>query len=342
MRVIFVLLIILAASALFIRFAMMPDIRAGSVRWDMPMAYSDSNYQTQNAKLFALKVNECSQGELDIVVHGGGSLFKGHEIKRVVQTGQAPIGERLLSSHANENPLFAFDSIPFIATSFAASNALWQAAKETLKSVMAQEQLVLLYSVPWPPQGMYFKTPVAGQPDMKGSKFRTYNVTTARIAELAGMIPIQIEAAELNQALALGVVESLMSSGSTGYDRKVWEHLNYFYDLKAWLPRSYVFANKQHFEALSARNQDCLYASAAIAEATGTARAGQLSQWYLQQLADNGMQVQQAGPQLQADLAKIGGVLTRQWSEATGTRGEVILNAYRNTYIDTETTEQKP
>ncbi len=328
MRVILVLLAILGCGALFIRFGMTPDTDK-SVRWDMPTAYSDSNYHTQNAKVFARQVLECTNGELDIVVHGGGSLFKGHEIRRAVQSGQVPLGERLLSSHANENPLFAFDSIPFIATGFEASDTLWQAAKGPLKTVMDEEHLVLLYSVPWPPQGMYFKTPVQDTADMKGSKFRAYNIATARIAELAGMVPVQIESAELNQALALGVVESLMSSGSTGYDRKVWEHLNYFYDLNAWLPRSYVFANKAHFAALSEVHQQCLYTAAASAEATGTARARELSQWYLTKLAENGMQVLPPEVQLQTELSQIGEVMTKEWSDAMGADGEIILNDYK-------------
>ncbi|MFT4929866.1 MAG: TRAP-type C4-dicarboxylate transport system substrate-binding protein [Phenylobacterium sp.] len=340
MRIILLLLMILGSTGLYLKFNL-PDNNGKVTRWDMPTAYSDSNYQTQNAKKFAEKVYQCTNGELDIVIHGSGSLFKGHEIRRVVQTGQAAIGERLLSSHANENPLFAFDSIPFIATGFDQSNALWAAAKEPLKQVMDQEHLVLLYSVPWPPQGLYFKTAVTSKTDMQRSKFRAYNNATARIAELAGMVPIQIEAAELSQALALGVVESLISSGSTGYDRKVWEHLDYYYDLKAWLPRSYVFANKELFQALSQHNQDCVMSSAAYAEQTGTNRAQELTQWYVDQLAENGMKVSEAGPQLKAELREIGNVLTKEWTDAMGPAGEAILSDYRTRLASEQPTTLK-
>ena len=82
-------------------------LSAGTVhaadKWDMPTAYVDSNYHTQNGKLFAEAVGVCTGGDLEIVVHGGGTLFKGGEIKRAVQTGRAPIGERLLSAHQSEN-----------------------------------------------------------------------------------------------------------------------------------------------------------------------------------------------------------------------------------------------
>ena len=301
-----------------------------STRWDMPIAYSDSNYHTQNAKLFAADVKQCTDGELDIVVHGGGSLFKGGEIKRVVQTGQAPIGERLLSSHANENELYASDSIPFIASSFEDSDRLWHAARETLAELMDEENLVLLYSVPWPPSGMYFKHSVDSVADLERIKFRAYNAATARFAEIAGMIPVQIEAAELNQALALGVVESLMSSGSTGYDRKVWEQLSHFYDVKSWLPRNYVFANKDEYHKLSEANRNCLHLAATRAEATGTARAEELGDWYLEQLAANGMLIHQPGAGLTAELSKIGRTMTDEWLQKTGTKGAAILQAYNS------------
>jgi len=165
--------------------------------WDMPMAYPADNYHTENAQMFADAVDECTGGELKITLHAGGSLFKGSEIKRAVQVGEAQIGERLLSAHANENAVFGYDSVPFLATSFEASDSLRAAAEPTLTKVMQAQGLTPLYSVPWPPQGLYFAKPIESVADMSGIKFRAYNAATARVAELAGMVPTQIEAAEL-------------------------------------------------------------------------------------------------------------------------------------------------
>ena len=298
-------------------------------KWDMPMAYADSNYHTQNGKLFAQAVGVCSGGDLEIVVHGGGALFKGNEIKRAVQTGQAPIGERLLSAHQNENAVFGFDSVPFMASSFEASDRLWKAARGKLNEILAAQNLVLLYAVPWPPQGMYFKREINGVADMAGIKFRAYNAATARLAELAKMLPVQVEAAELTQALATGVAEAFISSSATGYDRKVWEHLSHFYDAQAWLPRNYVFANKNAFDGVSAHARNCLRSAALLAEVAGTTRARELSGWYLAQLAANGMKVQPAGAQLAAELAKIGATMSAEWSAAAGADGVAIVNAFK-------------
>ena len=156
-------------------------------------------------------------------MHADASLFKAPEIKRAVQTGQAQIGEVLISLHENEDPLFGIDVVPFLATSYPAAKKLWQASKPAIEKKLAAQGLMLLFAVPWGPQGIYAKKDINTVDDMKGLKWRAYNVGTSRIAELVGAQPVTIQAAELPQALATGVVNAFMTSGSTGYDSKAWE-----------------------------------------------------------------------------------------------------------------------
>lgn len=300
---------------------------AAAEKWDMPMAYAASNYHSENGANFAKCVTE-SSGGLEIVTHPGGSLFKGGEIKRAVQTGQAPIGERLLSAHANENPLFGVDSVPFVATSFDASEKLWAAAQEQMKAALDEQNLVYVYAVPWPPQGLYFNKPVEKVADMGGLKFRAYNAATARIAELAGMVPVQIEAAELSQALATGVAEAFISSGSTGYDRKVWEHLSHFYDVQAWLPRNTVFVNKDAYDGLGDEAKAAIMDCGAKAAADGLAKAKELTSFYLKGLEEGGMTVTGPGDGLKAELKTFGETMTAEWLEAAGDNGKAIIDAY--------------
>jgi TRAP-type C4-dicarboxylate transport system substrate-binding protein len=303
---------------------------AGAETWDMPLAYPDSNFHSQNAKAFAECVAEGTGGELEIITHPGGSLFKGNEIKRAVQTGQAPIGERLISAHQNEEAVFGFDSVPFLATSYEASDQLWEAAKPSIDEVLDGQNLVLLYAVPWPPQGLYAKKPLETAGDLAGVKFRSYNAATARMAELMGAVPVQIEEAELSQALATGVADSFISSGATGYDRKVWEQMTHWYDVAAWLPRNLVFVNKDAWAAQDEATQQTLRDCAAQAAEAGTAESERLNDWYKEQLAANGMSVQAPGDQLRADLEKIGQTMTDEWLEATGEVGKKIVDAYKS------------
>lgn len=297
--------------------------------WDMPVAYPASNYHTQNAQMFADAVQACSGGDLEIVIHAGGSLFKGGEIKRAVQLGEAQIGERLLSAHANENAVFAYDSVPFLATSFEASDKLRDAAAPTLSRVLADQNLTLLYSVPWPAQGLYFSKPVETPEEMNGVKFRAYNSITARVAELSGMVPTQIEAADLKQALATGVVSSMISSGSTGVDESVWEDMTNFYDVKAWLPRNTVFVNKEAFDDLSETARSCLMQEAEAAQSRGLDMAAALAGGFVTKLAENGMDVNPPSEAINAKLSEIGATMSAEWLESAGADGAAIMSAYQ-------------
>ena len=299
-------------------------------KWDMPMAYSGSNFHSVTGAEFASCVTTGTGGDIEIVTHPSGSLFPGAQIKRAIQTGQVPIGERLLSGHQNENALFGFDSIPFLATSFDDADALWEAAKPSMEALLAEQGLTLLYAVPWPPQGLYFRDEVNSVADMEGIKFRSYNNATSRLAELTGMLPVTIEAAEISQAFATGVADSMVSSGATGYDRKVWESLNYFYEVDAWLPRNYIMVNSGVWDGTSDANKNVIRACAQLAEYAGTWRAKEYTGFTLQGLRDGGMTVAPASDQMKGELQEIGKTMTSEWLEAAGAEGQAIVDKFNS------------
>jgi TRAP-type C4-dicarboxylate transport system substrate-binding protein len=301
---------------------------AQAEKWDMPMAYTATNFHSEMGVVFADRVREYTGGNIDITVHPGGSLFKGGEIKRAIQTGQAPIGERFMSAHANEEPLLAWDNLPFVATSYAENAKLWAAAKDKVNEALANQNLVALYTCPWPGQGFYFKKEVNSKADTQGVKFRSYNSATATFAEGLGMIPVQVEAAELSQALATGVAEAFISSGSTGYDRKVWEHLTHYYKANAWLPRNYVMVNKGVWEGLDADTKGAIQKAADETAVDCAAKSESLANWYFEQLEANGMKVEDASPAFLGDLKAIGDKMVADWLAQTGAEGQAILDAY--------------
>ena len=309
-------------------FALAASGAVAAEKWDMPLAYSASNYHSENAAKFAEAVTKASGGELEIVAHPGGSLFKGGEIYRAIRTGQAPIGERLISALGNEDPLFEIDALPFLATSFDDSWKLYKASRPQLEETLDKAGLKLLYAVPWPPQGLYNPTAVDAASDMKGVKFRAYNAATSRLAELMGAVPTKIEAAELSQAFATGVAESMISSGSTGYDRKIWEHVKYWYDVQAWLPKNMVIVNQAAWDGLDENLQKIVVDEAAKAEKAGWDKARELADWYKEQLAANGMEVGPPSDTLKSDFEAIGATMTKEWLSKAGAEGQAVIDAY--------------
>ena len=305
-------------------------VSAGAqTKWDLPSAYPASNMHTENLAQFVKDVDAATGGKLKIQVHDNASLFKAPEIKRAVQGGQAQAGEILLVNFQNEWPLWGIDGIPFLATSYADSFKLYQASKATLQKKLGEQGMVLLYAVAWPPQGIFTKKQVASAADMKGIKWRAFSPATARIGELVGAQPVTVQQAELSQAMATGVVESYMSSGSTGYDTKTYEHLKFFADTQAWLPKNAVIANKKAFDALDKATQDGLLKAAAEAEQRGWTASERKTGEYLDLLKKNGMTVYPPSAQLKADMQKVGETMLKEWLDKAGPEGKAVVDAYR-------------
>jgi TRAP-type C4-dicarboxylate transport system substrate-binding protein len=298
-------------------------------KWNLPAGYANSNYHTENLVQFAKDVEAATGGKLQITVHGNASLFKAPDIKKAVATGQAQVGEVLISIHENEDAVFGMDVVPFLATSFKDAKKLWDVSRPAIEKKLAAQGLMVLKGVPWGPQGIYAKKDLNTVEDLKGLKFRSYNAGTSRIAELSGAQPVTIQAAELPQALATGVVNSFISSGSTGYDSKVWESLTHWYDTQAWIPKNITFVNKAAFDALPKDQQDALLKSAKASEERGWKIAEEKAAWYVTELKAKGMKVLPPSEALAAGLKKYGEDLTAGWTKRAGKEGEEIVAAFR-------------
>ena len=301
---------------------------SAQTKWDLPAAYPATNFHTENLTQFAADVDKATAGKLKITVHANASLFKAPEIKRAVQGGQAQMGEILLVNYQNEWQIFGVDGLPFLADSYDAAMKLYKAQKPMLEKKLGEQGMMLLYAVAWPPQGIYSKKPLASAADLKGIKWRAYSPATSRIAELVGAQPVTVQAAEVSQAFATGVTESMMSSGSTGWDSKLYEHVKYWYDTQAWLPKNAVIMNKAAFDALDAPTRQAVLKAGADAETRGWAASQRANTETLEKLKGAGMQILPPSAQLKADMKKVGDTMLKEWLEKAGPEGKQIVDAF--------------
>jgi len=297
--------------------------------WNMPTPYGDGNFHTQNIREFVAEVARATSNALTINVHSAGSLFPHSQIRRNVRQGLAPIGEILISLHANESPIYGLDSVPFLAVSFDEARRLYTAHRPLLERRLGEEGLTLLFSVPWPPQGLFARREINSVEDLRGLRFRTYNPGTARIAAISGATPVQVEVPDLPTAFATGRVESTITSAATGVDTRIWEFTTHYHDIQAWIPRNMVFANTQALGALPAAQRDALLAAADVGLDPIAELFERLGAQAHARVAQARAQRHKARRASHVRQRARGATIAQEWESQAGADGVTILRAYR-------------
>jgi len=299
------------------------------ISWDLPSAYPADNFHVDNLEAFAKEIGEATAGQLSIRVHPNASLFPASAIKSAVRIGRVPMGETLISLHDNEDAIFGVDVVPFLATSYDDARKLWIASKPMIERRFAAQGLLPLFAVPWPPQGIFANKAIEDISGMKGLSWRAYNPSTRRIGQMVEAYSVTIQAADLRQALATGLIDAFMTSVATGYDVQVWETMSYYYDTQAWIPKNITFVNKAAFDRLDQPIQGMVLKIAAAAEARGWWWSQEKTKATTEQLAAHGMKVLQPSLALKTGLQQIGERLTREWILRAGSDGQTLIEAYR-------------
>ena len=312
---------IAVASALSVGQALATD-------WDMPTPYPDKTFHTVNIAEFAEDVKTATGGELNITIHSAGSLIKHPEIKNAVRSSQVAIGEFFLSRLSNEDAAYGIDSQPFVATSYEDAEKLWAAQKPVVAELLAKQKLVPLFSVPWPPQGLYTNGEMKSAEDLKGLKFRAYNASLEKFATLAGASPTQVEAPDIPQAFSTGQVEAMITSPSTGANSKAWDFVSHYTPINAWVPKNIVVVNKVAFEALDAGVQQAVLDAAAKAESRGWDMSKQETEAKTAVMQENGMTIVEPSAQLLAGLKEIGASMQQEWQESASAEAKSIADAF--------------
>jgi TRAP-type C4-dicarboxylate transport system substrate-binding protein len=297
-------------------------------KWDMPTPYVDGEFHTQNIRTFAEEVKKATGNQVEIVVHSGQSLIKHPDILRAVSTGQVNIAEFLLGQFGNEDPVFAADNLPFVATGYPAAFRFYQAQKPFLEKKLQARGLRLLYSVAWPGQGIYTKAPLKSVADLKGTKFRTYSPQTARLAELLGASPTVIQATDIPQAFATNTVQAMITSSATGVSFKAWEYVKNYYTTSAFHPKNVVVVNDRSWQRLPDGQKKAVTDAAAAAEKRGWTMSAEREKSGNETLAKNGMAVAPPDAAMRAAFEAAGKTMLVEWLKAAGPDGVAIINAY--------------
>lgn len=314
---------ILLASATF------AAVAASAETWDMPTPYPDATFHTQNIRQFADEVRAATNGAVDITVHSGGALLPHGEIKNAVRSRQVPLGEFFLSNISNEDLVYGLDSQPFLATSYDEARKLWEIQEPAVTELLAQQNLVPLFSVAWPPQGLYTNGEIKTVADLTGLRFRAYNAALEEFATIAGAAPVQVEAADIPQAFSTGQIQAMITSPSTGVTSTAWDFVTHYTPINAWVPKNIVVINKDVLDGLDQPTRDALLAAAEAAEKRGWDLSVAEATAKTEELAKNGIIVYEPSAELTKGLQEFGTQMLATWEANASDVAKQVLATYR-------------
>ncbi|QCI69052.1 C4-dicarboxylate ABC transporter substrate-binding protein [Phreatobacter stygius] len=307
-----------------------PTVLRAQTAWDMPVPYTDGTYHTQNVRWWVEEIAKATGGSMKIQVHSNNSLIRLPEILRAVSTGQVAAGEILISQFGNEDPFYELDSIPFLAQGLDQATKLYEASKAALQASLQKRGIRMLYSVAWPSQAFYSKTPINSAADMRGMKFRTVSPITSRMAELLGAVPTAVQASEVPQAFATNIVTGMITSGATGVQSRAWEFASQFVNLRASMPKNAVLVNERAWLRLPEPVRQAMLAASAQAEPRGWKLAAEVEIASVEELRKNGMTIVDPTPQLLTEVKAVGAKLTEEWIGKTGDAGKAVIENFNS------------
>jgi len=303
--------------------ALLPAAAMAQARWQMASAFPDATFHTRNIRQF---LEECGQA---VTLHSNASLLPMPQIRTAVQRGQVQLGEILLSSLGNEDPFFEVDSIPQLVTSTAQARRLRALSRPYVEARLARMGLVVLYEVPWPPSGIYSQVPVPNVEALRGARIRTFSAITNRFATLLGGVPTIVQAAEVPQAFATGVVNAMVTSAQTGVDSQAWDFARHFTPIGFARIFNGILIARRTLDALTPAQQAQLRDAAARAETRGWEMSDEAGIAQPRILAERGMVVAEPSAALLDGLAGIGRTIADEWAARAGEDGRRLLEAFR-------------
>ena len=307
--------------------AVAPVLHA-QTQWKLATGYRAESFHTRNVVQFAQDVERASAGALRIEVHANNALFELGDIPQAVQDGKAQAGETIMTSLVRDMPIAGADAVPFVVRTYADARRMWDLQRPLIEGHFARKGLKALYAVPWPPQGLFSIAPVRSAADFKGTRMRTYNPATVRIAEMLGAAPVDVPMVEVNTALSAGKLDSMITSALTGVENQVWGQIKQYYGINAWFPKNIVFVNQQAFDALPPPVREAVTKAAQTAEARGWAMSETIAEESVGELQRKGIKVERAPAELEAELKRLGERFSREWVQSVGNEANKIFIPY--------------
>lgn len=301
---------------------------AADVKMDLNAKYGATNFHTIGAQKYADLVKEYTKGSVDITIHAGSSLVKGNPLK-AVKDGTVAMTDMFIPFTAGGGKVFGVSALPFIATSYEDAYKLYQVSKPAYEKTAKQWNQKLLYSVTWPASGFYSNKKMESLEDFKGAKTRTYDKNSADFVNGAGGNAVALPWGEVYSALRTGMVDSVITSSSSGKDGKFWEVLTDFTKINYAYPLQAVTINLDYWNSLTKVQQEAMLKAAAEIEKAQWEAVKLEDKDALDTMAQNGMKISEASDELKKQLDQIASKMLTEYLADADEDTKQIFKEYR-------------
>src|SRR5882724_6152374 len=305
-------------------------IRAQTV-WDMPTEYPANAMPGVGLTAFANHVAELSAGKLTIKPSFDAAAgIKSAGMLAAIAEGRVQAGDAFAGSLEAEDPIFALPSLPFLVTSVADAKRLADIARPYLAAVLEKKGLRLLYLTPWPPSGIWSKTPPKTASDLSGLSIRTYDKTSTEVFASVSAKAALISFSDTMPKLVDGSLNAVLSSGDGGAGRKLWQYLPFFSEITYSLPLSIAGVNKAVYDGLSADQRAAVDAASRETETElWLALSTRLQENYAR-MRQNGVTIDSHPAPAIVEALQSGAVTAqRAWCSRSGPVCAEILDAFK-------------
>lgn len=313
------LLVVSLATAIF----------AGDIKMNLNAKYGANNFHTVGAQKFAKLVKNYTKGSVDITVHAGSSLVKGNPLK-AVKDGTVAMTDMFIPFTSGGGKVFGISALPFIATSYEDAFKLYQLSKKAYEKTAKKWNQKLLYSVTWPASGFYSNKKMESLADFKGVKTRTYDKNSAQFVNSAGGNAVALPWGEVYSALRTGMVNSVITSSSSGKDGKFWEVLKNFTKINYAYPLQAVTINLDYWNSLDKNQKDAMLKAASEIEKSQWEAVKLEDKNSLETMKKNGMEISKASEKLQKELEVFAKKMLDEYLEDANSQIREIFETYES------------
>jgi TRAP-type transport system periplasmic protein len=304
------------------------SVFAADIKMNLNERESANHFHTKGSEKFASLVKDYTKGSVDITVHPGSSLIKGNPLK-AVKDGTVAMADMFIPFTAGGGKVFGISALPFVAQSYEDAYKLYQIAKPAYENTAKKWNQKLLYSVTWPASGFYGNKKLESIEGFKGVKTRTYDKNSADFVNMVGGNAVALPWGEVYSALRTGMVDSVITSSTSGKDGKFWEVLTDFTKISYAYPLQAVTINLDFWNSLDKTQQDAMLKAAAEIEKEQWSVVKGEDKDALDTMAQNGMVISEANETLKKELSAVADKMLVEYLADADDETKKIFEEYR-------------